>query len=156
MANDAQVNAAPNFITAKRIAAGFVAGFISVLIFHQIMLAILYAIGFVGAAPYSMAATAPLGIPAVLSAAFWGGIWGIVFVLVEPWFPRDGNYWIAAIVFGAIPLSLVAWFVVAPLKGAPVAAGGDISGLITALLVNGAWGVGTALFLRGMTRHRWA
>lgn len=156
MADSARANAAPHPVTPKRLAVGFVAGFVSVLIFHQIMLAILYAIGFIGAAPYPMAATAPFGVPAVLSAAFWGGIWGIVFALVEPWFPRGGNYWIAAIVFGAIPLSLVAWFVVAPLKGAPVAAGGDINGLITALLVNGAWGLGTALFLRGMTQRGWA
>ncbi|MNC88277.1 hypothetical protein D3C83_40770 [compost metagenome] len=49
--------------------------------------------------------------------------------------------------FGAIFPTLVAWFVVAPLKGQPVAAGGAIPGMLTGLIINGAWGIGTALFL---------
>ncbi|MEH2154212.1 hypothetical protein [Nostoc sp.] len=42
----------------------------------------------------------------------------------------------------------MAWFVVAPLKGQPLAGGWKLVGIVTGLLVNGAWGVGTAGLLR--------
>ena len=54
--------------------------------------------------------------------------------------------------FGAVALSLVAWFVVAPLKGLPLAGGGRPAAIATALLVNGAWGLGTALLLPALQR----
>ena len=129
----------------KKLLTGFIAGFISVFIFHQALLALLVSSGFVAANVYVTDPTAPFGVPQVLSTAFWGGVWGVVFAWVQPRFPRGAGYWIAALVFGAILPSLVAWFVAAPLKGLPVAAGGDIHRIVTALLVNGAWGVGTAL-----------
>jgi hypothetical protein len=134
--------------TATRIVLGFVAGFIAVLVFHQLMLLFLHAVGFTAGTPYVFQPVPPLGVPRVISAAFWGGVWGIVFVFVERSFPRGPLYWITAIVFGAVALTLVAWFVVAPLKGAPVAAGWKPAAMATGLLVNGAWGFGTALLLR--------
>ena len=54
----------------------------------------------------------------------------------------------AALAFGAIFPTLVAWFIVLPLKGLPVSSGFTPGGIITALSVNGAWGLGTALLLR--------
>jgi hypothetical protein len=59
---------------------------------------------------------------------------------------------VAAVLFGAFALSLVAWFVVAPLKSLPVAEGGRPAAIATGLLVNGAWGFGTALLLLGFRR----
>ena len=50
-------------------------------------------------------------------------------------------------------MSLVAWFIVAPIKGTPIANGGKLPLMLTSLLVNGAWGVGTALFLRLFERR---
>jgi hypothetical protein len=133
---------------------GFAAGFVAVLVFHQLALALLLALGVpVPFMPYNFARTQPLGVPVVLSLAFWGGIWGIVFVLVERRFPRGARYWVAALVFGAVFPTLVGWFIVAPLKGLPVAGGWRPVVLMVAPIVNGAWGVGTALFL-GLLR-RW-
>lgn len=57
--------------------AGFVAGFIGVLVFHQLMLAVLNLAGLTAGQPWALRPAPPLGIPAVLSAAFWGGLWGI-------------------------------------------------------------------------------
>jgi hypothetical protein len=133
----------------KRLVFGFAAGFVSVLIFHQLMLGLLHLLGVTPAVPYRFAPVPPFGVPAVISSAFWGGLWGILFALVEPSFPRSsGGYWLAALLFGAIPLVLVAWFIAAPLKGLPAAGGWRPAGIATGLLVNGAWGVGTAVFLR--------
>lgn len=125
----------------------FIAGFIAVLLFHQPMLALLHALGITGATAYPTSPVPPLEVPRVLSAAFWGGVWGVVFVLLRPWIARGRAYFPGAVLFGAFALSLVAWFVVAPLKGLPVAGGGNPARIVTALLVNGAWGLGTALLL---------
>jgi hypothetical protein len=56
---------------------------------------------------------------------------------------------------GAIGPTLVAWFIVAPLKGQPAAAGWELPRMITGLIINGAWGLGTALLIAtaGWMRH---
>ncbi|BDV43829.1 hypothetical protein GURASL_27520 [Geotalea uraniireducens] len=134
-----------------KVLKAFWAGFASTLVFHQGMLGILHGLGMVSAAPYSLAPTVPLHIPQVLSLAFWGGVWGIPLRLVIR--SRAGmGYWQVAILFGALAPSLVAWFVVFPLKGQPVAAGGQPLLLLAGLLLNGAWGGGTAFFLRLLER----
>jgi hypothetical protein len=51
---------------------------------------------------------------------------------------------------------LVAWFIVAPLKIQPVAGGFQPAAMVTGLLVNGAWGVGTALLLRLLSKLKLA
>ena len=52
-----------------------------------------------------------------------------------------------AVLIGAIGPSLVAWFVVAPLRGLPVAGGSQAANMARGLFVNGAWGLGLAVFL---------
>ncbi|MEH1803782.1 hypothetical protein [Nostoc sp.] len=138
----------------SRFALGFIAGFVSVLLFHQGVLALLHAVNFTPRAPYSTASTQPLGIPQIWSNAFWGGIWGLIWVVIAPRFRHNKNYWLGALVFGAIAPTLVAWFVVAPLKGQPIAGGWKLVGIVTGLLVNGAWGVGTAGLLRLFSRRQ--
>jgi len=125
----------------------FLAGFLSTLIFHQGVLAVLHAAGATDRKPFGMAPTPPLGVPAVISLAFWGGIWGVLLWLAI----RSAvgtTYWLLAVVVGAVAPSIVALFVVFPLKGQPVAGGWKPAILIGALILNGAWGIGVALFLR--------
>jgi hypothetical protein len=95
----------------------------------------------------------PFGVPQFISLAFWGGIWGIIFVLAEPIFARGpAEYWIGAIIFGAIFPTFVAWFVVFPLKGLPAGRGFHLPGIFVGPIVNGLWGLGTAIFLRLTTQ----
>ena len=56
----------------------FVSGLLATLIFHQGLFAVFYFVGMVPSAPFNMAAVPPLGIPAVFSLAFFGGLWGVV------------------------------------------------------------------------------
>lgn len=137
----------------KPLVLGFVAGFVSILLFHQAMIGVLNALGVIAATPYRLAPVPPFGVPAVLNAAFWGGVWGMVFAGVAPRFPRGRGYWVAAFLFGAIAPTLVAWFIVNPIKGRPL---GTLTPLrvATAFLVNGTFGVGTALVLRLLSRRR--
>lgn len=128
--------------------AGFVAGFLATLIFHQLAVALLWAAGIAPLAPFAMTPVPPLGVPAVVSLAFWGGVWGIGFAASEGFFPRGGGYWLAAFLWGAVLPSLVALLLVLPLKGRPLGGGWHPPLLLTAFLVNGAWGVGTGVFLK--------
>ena len=128
----------------------FIAGFFATLIFHQFALELLWRAGVAPFAPFSMAATHPFGVPAVFSLACWGGVWGIVFGLVDNRFPTNGGYWAGAFLFDAIFPTLVALFVVLPLKGGPIGDGWHAPLWLTALLINGAWGVGTGLILKGL------
>ena len=125
----------------------FVAGFVSTLVFHQGMLLLLHASALSPRAPWNMTPVPPLNAPAVISLAFWGGIWGIVlWALIRAAGPAA--YWVEALVIGALGPSLVAWFVVMPLKGAGPAGGWDPNVIVSGLLLNGAWGLGAALLIR--------
>ena len=134
-----------------RIVFSFAAGFFATLIFHQLALALLWWVGVAPFAPFSLASTQPLGIPAVISLAFWGGVWGILFGLIDNRFPSGGGYWVTAFFFGAILPTLVALLIVLPLKGQPIGGGWRPPLLLTAFLINGAWGIGTGLILMALS-----
>ena len=133
---------------------GFLSGAISVLLFHQGVVMIFHALELTSRQAYNLQATAPFGVPQVWSLAFWGGGWGVVLALIVARM-ETARLLIAATVFGAVVPTLVAWFMVAPLKGQPLGGGFAASGIALALVANALWGLGTgiglALFGR---RHR--
>lgn len=138
---------------SRWVIVGFLSGAASVLIFHQGAAALLYALELTARAPYSLEPTAPLGVPQVWSITFWGGIWGAV--LAATLARLDGaRLLIAALVFGAVFPTLVAWFLVAPLKGLPMVAGLVPMAMAIGPIVNGAWGLGTGIGLALFGRSR--
>ena len=125
----------------------FAAGFLSTLIFHQGLVALLSVIGVIGASAYNLSPTEPLGVPAVISLAFWGGVWGVVLWLLVR--ANDGlTRWVWAAVVGAIGPTAVALLVVFPLKGIDVGLGMLPAGMV----LNGVWGVGTLVLLNAPRR----
>lgn len=129
----------------------FVAGTLAVPLGHQIALWILNAIGTIDRAPFAMTATKPFGVPSLISLSFWGGVWGLILGLILLR-ARGAKYWVLAAVVGAIAPTLVAAFVVAPLKG--MQTGGNVGKLLAiGLIVNAAWGLATAAFYRLMERR---
>ena len=125
----------------------FLAGFVATLIFHQGMLSLLYSAGVSSRGAFSMEATPPFGIPSVISLAFWGGVWGIPLYAAIRKIERTALFLLVATIFGAILPTLVAVLVVMPLKGIPTGGGNRMAMLMVGLLVNAAWGLGTALLL---------
>jgi hypothetical protein len=126
---------------------GFIAGFLAVLIFHQGLWYVLNLVGLI--APdrpaWPLDPSPPYGVPSVISKAFWGGVWGAVLALVLQNL-RGLSYWAGWILVGSVALALVAFFVVPPIKGEPIP---ELwPRFLAALLVNGAWGFGTALLLK--------
>jgi hypothetical protein len=135
--------------------AGFVFGALSVLVFHQGAVALLHAFGLTPSIPYSMAPTRPWGIAQLWSLAFWGGLWGIALAAALARL-QGAALILAAVVFGALLPTLVAWFVVAPLKGQPMAAGGIPARMLIGLIANGVWGLGTGIGLALFGRRKTA
>jgi hypothetical protein len=129
----------------------FLAGALAVPLFHQVVILVMKVAGFLDRTPYSFAPTRPFGVPELISLSFWGGVWGVILMLVVSRL-RGPQFWIVATIFGAIAPTLVAGFVVAPLKGMP--SGGSPRMAVAGLLINGAWGLGTAALARIMERWR--
>ena len=130
----------------------FVAGFASTLLFHQGLLAILHRAGASPRPAYVMKPVPPLSLPFVISLAFWGGVWAAALLPILARWNGSWSYWVAWLVAGALLPSVVALFVVMPLKGMPVAGGGNPKLIVGALLLNGVWGLGTAIVLRLLQR----
>ena len=129
----------------------FIAGFAATLIFHQPVIWGLHRAGISPRPAYAMKGVPPFGVPSVISLSFWGGLWGMVMLhLLYPLHDRGAIYWIAATLFGAIFPTLVAVLVVVPLKKIVVANRGQL--FAVGMLVNGAWGIGTALLYHALTR----
>jgi len=126
----------------------FIAGFLSTLVFHQGLLALLHDAGLSSRAAFAAAPTWPLHLPAFVSLASWGGVWALALARLVRRFP-PGAYWAAWVVLGALLPSVIAWFVVFPLKGLPLPNSEVVK---LSLLLNGAWGLGAALILRA-ARH---
>ncbi len=123
---------------------GFVAAAISVLTFHQGMWALLYAVGSIPNPPYPTRPMPPFSVPLIVDLCFWGGLYGAVFGLLRPRFTWP--LWLDGLVMGIIA-ALVGMFIVAPIKGAPVAGGWMAWPILRSLLINGSWGIGVGLIL---------
>ncbi|MCH8545082.1 MAG: hypothetical protein LAT61_16095 [Alcanivorax sp.] len=120
----------------------FAAGFLATLLCHQTVIGLFYLAGMVPNPPFNMSPVPPLGVPQVISLAFWGGVWGLpLWWLIRAC--KGIHYWLRALVIGAIAPTAVAMLIVFPLKDMPVSAQTMIGGLI----VNGAWGLGVALLM---------
>jgi len=131
----------------KTLILGFAAGFLATLIFHQGLWYVFDHVGIIqpDRPAWPVDPVPPFSVPSVLSKAFWGGLWGLALT------PALGNlrgaaYWAAWTVVGAAVLTGVAFFVVPPLKGEPIQPLWPL--FFVGLMLHGAWGFGTALFLR--------
>jgi hypothetical protein len=128
-----------------RASLGFLAAVLSVLTFHQGMWGLLHLVGWMPAAPYPTAPVPPYGVPLIASLCFWGGLYGIPYGLLLPRLrPLPG--WLSGLLLGLVA-ALVGWFVVAPLKGQPVAGGFVPMRMLISVLINGFWGIGVGVIL---------
>ena len=130
---------------------GFIAGFLATLIFHQSLWYLLNQAGLIppDRPAWPMDPIPPFGVPSTISKAFWGGLWGAALALLLGQL-SGATYWASWTLVGAVALTSVAFFVVAPIKGEPIPA--LWPRFVMGLLLNGAWGFGTALIFRLLAR----
>jgi hypothetical protein len=142
--------------TSTRLVLGFLAGALSHLIFQGALGSILYAAHLIPFLPWSLMPVPPLGVPRSLSLAFWAGLWGVLYAVLEPRLTTRFGWWPGGLVFGALPL-LVHWFVVLPLKGLGIGGGFHLAMVPIEIAFHAVFGIGTAIIFRsalGLARQR--
>ena len=132
----------------RTVIIGFIAGALSVFIFHQLGFWISNELGYTRSVLYNMRGVPPWGVPTIVSSAFWGGLWGIVAAFLVPRLPGALGGVLGWILFAAIIVAIVNWTVVLPIKsgrfnmpGLPI--------IVVLPLVYGLWGFGMWLIARG-------
>jgi hypothetical protein len=130
---------------------GFLAGALAVAVFHQGMVWVLNQIGLIQSQVYAMRGVPPFGVPTILNQMFWGGLWGLLFAAIADRLP-PWPLLLLGVAFGVLGPVLASWFVVAPLKGTPIAAGWVPQRMLASILINSCWGIGLALLYAGLRR----
>lgn len=141
----------------KVLFVGFLCGALSVIVFHQGTVFLLHhqfgllkAMGVPDAfrpqtAGFAFRSVPPLGVPQVVSIAFWGGVWGIVLAALIRW-ARIPDL-LGGLLLGALVCTLFGFTVVASLRGQPMLTANEIT-WARVMLINGAWGFGAAFLMR--------
>ena len=131
-----------------RLLLGFLAGFLSHLIFQGVFGSILYAANLLPALPWSLMPVPPLGVPRSLNLGFWAGLWGLVYALLERRFTAPFGWLAGGLVFGLLGPLLVFWIVVLPLKGAGLGGGFHPATMPIHVGFHAAYGIGVAIIFR--------
>lgn len=155
-----------------RVVAGFLAGILAVLVFHQLTGIALARAGLLptfnaynmAAHPTALPAVTAFfksigftGWPSIFNQAFWGGIWGIVFALLYGIIPGRGAI-VKGLVFGILLVIISNWIVlpyVQTMRGLPnqvYFAGFVPQRMLIGLLLQMAFGLGLAIFYRMLRR----
>jgi hypothetical protein len=123
-----------------------------VLTAHQAVLWALHRAGWAPWPAYSLAPTAPLGVPAVASAAFWGGVW---WAALDPLARRAatpaGASARAALLGAVLPNAAGAVLVAlgrGPAPAYPFGSAGRARALASAVAVNALWALTAAALAR--------
>ena len=132
----------------KRSLAAFLLGALAVLVVHQPVIGLCHLLGLTPLMPYDLAGRPPWDVPAILSLAFWGGVWAIPIRLILDRIPRGWPYWVGAALLGSLPPTLTSILIILPLKGLPMSAFFKAVGAVTGFTANGVWGVGFAALWR--------
>jgi hypothetical protein len=139
----------------------FLIGFIAVLTVHQATGWLLVAIGIIPAGAYQPWATnpiPPLGVPSIISMAFWGGLWAALLGLAVIRRARGTGYWLGWFLACGIAPTIGFLYIVPLIKGLPVV---DLASMpiraTIGFILNGAWGLGIAALLAvtGLRNSLW-
>jgi len=131
--------------TSTRLLLGFAAGALSHVIFQGGLSVAYYAANLTPGVLWTLKPIPPFGVPGTLNYAFWAGLWGVAYGLLEPQLTARLGRLQGGLVFGVAAL-LVFWFVVPPLKGTAIAGGFDPAMMLIYTGFHLIFGVGLAVF----------
>ncbi len=132
--------------TSTRLFLGFIAGFLSHVIFQGALGAGLYAAGLIPALPWSLAPVPPLGVPRTISLGIWAGLWGVAYAWFEPRLSARFGRILGGAIFGIAPL-LGHWFVAQPLRGLGFGGGFNPAMVPIEIAFHVVFGIGLAVIL---------
>jgi hypothetical protein len=126
------------------IVRGVLAGVAATLSFRYVALLLLSVPGLVPAPSFALKPSPGMVIPALAGAVLWGAMFGAVLALVLSRCRAGRTYWLVALALGALVPTALSFGPLLLTRGADMSAWIDV---LAGMVVNGAWGVGTALFL---------
>jgi len=132
----------------QRVAVGFLVAVLSVLVFHQGMILLLRETGLFGFPPtarvWSFAANPrAFGLPTLVNQCFWGGLYGAAFGLLAGRV-RIGTPPLALLT--GVATTLVGFFIVAAIRGTPIAGGWQLMAWLRGLSIGLSFGLGLWVF----------
>lgn len=143
-----------NSTSLKSLVFGFIAGAIAVVTVHELINYILLQAGVFPRVPWSMEPAAMTGVPQIVSDAFWGGLWGSLFVMLAGKLP-GGSLLVKGIIFGMVGPAIIGVFILVPLITGRFPLFFDFAPMMlgSVLLILAGWGAATA-WLCGMLGAR--
>jgi hypothetical protein len=128
-------------LSLKNLLMGFLAAAIAVVTVHELINFMLLQAGLFPRVPWSLAPAAGTGIPQILSDMFWGGLWGVLFALIQGSVP-GGSMTVKGLIFGLVGPALIGVFILVPLLTGrfPVFFGGDPKLIVSVLLILAGFG----------------
>jgi hypothetical protein len=128
-------------LSFKNLLLGFIAGAIAVVTAHEIIDFLLLKAGLFPRVPWSMQPAAVTGVPQIVSDMFWGGLWGVLFAMVQDRVP-GGNLPVKGLIFGIVGPALIGVFILVPLITGrfPLFFGGDLKLIVSVLLILAGFG----------------
>lgn len=138
-------------MTENNLFYGFLAGAISVITIHELLIFMFKSLKVLPAAePWSLQPTGFFGVPKILSSLFWGGVWGVVYVLIKPNLPFNEPVQ-NGFIFG-LWIAILNNFIVTPLlKKQPLFLGFNLQAITAVLIILTGFGIGTAKIYEMLT-----
>jgi hypothetical protein len=134
-------------LTGRSALIGFIAGALSVLIFHQGMVLILHLMKQVPNFPWNIATFrgGPIPVPVIVNQMFWGGLWGVGFAALGGLIPIAHSI-LRGVVYGLLgPMLLGNGILVPFFRKTPYFWNFDPTRMVISALIAGAFGAGIAI-----------
>ncbi|MFZ1105488.1 MAG: hypothetical protein WAN86_21970 [Hyphomicrobiaceae bacterium] len=133
--------------TLGRIALGFIAAVIAVIVAHEAIIYGLTQAGLVRGTAWGMRPIPPWGVPRLVNNMFWGGLWGVLFALAYDWVPGR-KAWLKGLIYGLFIAVVGSWVLVPLIKGRVFGQPGQVlfgglnpSRMLSAIIIVGGFGL---------------
>ncbi len=135
----------------RNLALGFLAAAIAVVTVHQALLLVSNLIGLENRPPWATDPVGPLGVPRIVNAMFWGGLWGALLALLFDRLP-GGAAWLKGLVFGWGVFLISNCLLLPLIKGNPLFYDFDANKLISVFMLLSGFGAATAVIYSWLRR----
>ena len=133
--------------TTARVALGFVAAVIAVVLVHEGIIYALTQAGWTRGTAWGMQPIPPWGVPRTLNNMFWGGLWGALFAFLYDRLPGRAA-WLKGLIYGLLIVAFSSWILLPLVKGVMLGqpnqlffAGADPQRMLNSIMIVGGFGL---------------